>query len=170
MKMEVTECVQTSAHKIQTPGNNPKEIYNIRNKFVILNNIISVSGLYDRSKDLHHSTIRGCTHLMKGIKSTFFCKENGIQPERTNNKFQNSEFLGAPVNHGLYRGFTQAAAFIVVFSLLRGIGFFSIKLSALKESSRIWCLKTYFFALRNSQLRVIFNGEHYVCAYDTYVK
>jgi hypothetical protein len=25
MKMEVTECSETSAHKIQTPGNYPKE-------------------------------------------------------------------------------------------------------------------------------------------------
>jgi hypothetical protein len=26
MKMEHTECSETSAHKIQTPGNQPKEI------------------------------------------------------------------------------------------------------------------------------------------------
>jgi hypothetical protein len=29
--MELTECAQTSEHKIRTPGNNPKEIYNIQN-------------------------------------------------------------------------------------------------------------------------------------------
>jgi hypothetical protein len=44
---------------------------------------------------------------------------------------------------------------------------YCIKLSALKESSRIWCLKTHFLPLRNLQSRVIFNGEHYYCAYDT---
>jgi hypothetical protein len=26
MKMELTECSETSEHKIQTPGNHPKEI------------------------------------------------------------------------------------------------------------------------------------------------
>lgn len=55
---------------------------------------------------------------------------------------------------------------------LRGIGFFffCIKLSILKESSRIWCLKSYYYDLRNSQLKVIFNGAHYICASDTYIK
>jgi hypothetical protein len=31
MKMETTECSQTSAHKIQTLGNHPKDEYNIHN-------------------------------------------------------------------------------------------------------------------------------------------
>jgi len=30
MKMEQTECSETSAYKIQTPGNHPKVAYNIQ--------------------------------------------------------------------------------------------------------------------------------------------
>jgi hypothetical protein len=31
MKMEQTECSETSAYKIQMPGNYPKKIYNVKN-------------------------------------------------------------------------------------------------------------------------------------------
>jgi hypothetical protein len=31
MKMELTECSGTAAHKIQTPGNQQKKEYNIQN-------------------------------------------------------------------------------------------------------------------------------------------
>jgi len=37
MKMEKTECSQTSIHKIQTPGIHPKEKYNIQNTVKVLN-------------------------------------------------------------------------------------------------------------------------------------
>jgi len=33
MKMEQTECSETSAYKIQTPGNYPEERYNIHTNF-----------------------------------------------------------------------------------------------------------------------------------------
>jgi len=31
MKMELTECSETSAHKVQMPENHPKKEYNIQN-------------------------------------------------------------------------------------------------------------------------------------------
>jgi len=37
MKMEKTECSETSAYKIQTPGNYPKKAYNIQNTAKVWN-------------------------------------------------------------------------------------------------------------------------------------
>ena len=37
MKMEQTECSETSAYKIPTPGNYPKKTYNIQNMVKVWN-------------------------------------------------------------------------------------------------------------------------------------
>jgi len=37
MKMEQTECSETSAYKIQTPGNYPNKTYNIQNTAKVWN-------------------------------------------------------------------------------------------------------------------------------------
>ena len=47
MKMEQTECSETSAHKIQTPGNHPKEriqesSHVVENTKTVVNESISV--------------------------------------------------------------------------------------------------------------------------------
>jgi ribosomal silencing factor RsfS len=65
MKMEQTECSETSAYKVQTPGNYPTT-FRTRRKFEIKNytifciivDALHVSGSFSA----HHQELKNCTH------------------------------------------------------------------------------------------------------------
>jgi len=55
MKLERTECSETSAYKIQTPGNHPKEAYNIKNTAKVWNQEARYLSLF-RARLIHSTT------------------------------------------------------------------------------------------------------------------
>jgi hypothetical protein len=84
---ELTECSETAAHKFRHQGITQKKYTTFRTwrKFEIKNNVISFGGLYGRPKDIHYSIIQGCTHLMEGIKNTFFSKKKRYPARKNQN-------------------------------------------------------------------------------------
>ena len=57
MKMEQTKCSETSAHKIQTPENNPEEsIQHLEHGEILKSRIISYFSSFDASADIYTVT------------------------------------------------------------------------------------------------------------------